>query len=71
MTVILEGEYESEYGEVITLHDVDGENLNDIVQKIKADDADFGHTPMELNLHFPDGSIKWVEDTVARMVSES
>ena len=46
-------------------------NCNDIVQKIKADDADFGHTPMELNLHFPDGSIKWVEDTVARMVSES
>ena len=53
------------------MHDVHGENLNDIVQRIKADDADFGHTPMELNLHFPDGSIKWVEDTVARMVSES
>ena len=66
MSVILTGWYEVETGVVIV--DETGENLNEIVCRLTERDEDFGHTDMELELHLPNGEIKLVEETVARMV---
>jgi hypothetical protein len=70
MTVILTGWYEDDQGK-FTMIDETGSNLNEIVSRLQKQDGDFGHTDMEFELHFPDGTIKLVEDTIARMVSES
>lgn len=67
--VILTGWYETDDG--FTMVDETGSNLNEVVSRLQKQDRDFGHTDMEFELHFPDGTIKLVEDTIARMVSES
>ena len=66
MSVILTGWYEIDTGAVMI--DETGENLNEIVCRLAERDEDFGHTDMELELHLPNGEIKLVEETVARMV---
>jgi len=66
--VILTGWYESDTG--ITMIDETGSSLSEIVFRLQRQDRDFGHTDMEFELHFPDGTIKLVEDTVARIVTE-
>ena len=66
MSVILTGWYEVDTGAVMI--DETGDNLNEIVCRLTERDEDFGHTDMELELHLPNGEIKLVEETVARMV---
>jgi len=39
------------------------------VCRLQSKDSDFGHTDMELEVHLPDGTIKFAEDTVSRIVS--
>lgn len=65
---ILTGWYETENGEVML--DESGSCLSDIVARLQRKDDDFGHTGMELELHLPNGKIKLIEETVARMVQE-
>lgn len=66
MTYILTGWYETDNGTVML--DESGHCLSDIVAQLQRVDEDFGHTDMELELHLPNGEIKTVEETVARMV---
>jgi len=66
MTYILTGWYETDNGAVML--DESGHCLSDIVAQLQRNDEDFGHTDMELELHLPNGEIKTVEETVARMV---
>ena len=66
--VVLEGWFETENG-IEPIHET-GSSLNEIVFRLQRQDRDFGHTDMEFELHFPDGTIKLVEDTVARIVTE-
>jgi hypothetical protein len=66
MTYILTGWYETDNGAVML--DESGYCLADIVAQLQRVDEDFGHTDMELELHLPNGEIKTVEETVARMV---
>ena len=49
--------------------DETGSSLNEIVCRLQRMDSDFGHTDMELEVHLPDGTIKFVEDTVSRIFS--
>jgi hypothetical protein len=49
--------------------DETGSSLSEIVCRLQHMDSDFGHTDMELEVHLPDGTIKFVEDTVSRIVS--
>ena len=65
---ILTGWYETENGAVML--DESGSCLSDIVARLQRRDEDFGHTDMELELHLPNGKIKLIEGTVARMVQE-
>lgn len=65
---ILTGWYETENGAVML--DESGRCLSDIVARLQLRDEDFGHTDMELELHLPNGKIKLIEETVARMVRE-
>ena len=65
--VILTGWYETDNGAVML--DETGSSLNEIVCRLQRMDSDFGHTDMELEVHLPDGTIKFVEDTVSRIVS--
>ena len=66
-SVILTGWYETDNGAVML--DETGSSLNEIVCRLQRKDSDFGHTDMELEVHLPDGTIKFVEDTVSRFVS--
>ena len=66
-SVILTGWYETDNGAVML--DETGSSLNEIVCRLQRKDSDFGHTDMELEVHLPDGTIKFVEDTVSRIVS--
>ncbi len=66
-SVILTGWYETDNGAVML--DETGSSLNEIVCRLQRRDSDFGHTDMELEVHLPDGTIKFVEDTVSRIVS--
>jgi hypothetical protein len=66
MTYILTGWYETDNGAVML--DESGHCLADIVAQLQRVDEDFGHTDMELELHLPNGEIKLVEETVAKMV---
>ena len=66
MTYILTGWYETDNG--VVMLDESGHCLSDIVEQLQRVDEDFGHTDMELELHLPNGEIKTVEETVARMV---
>ncbi len=66
-SVILTGWYETDNG--MELIDETGSSLNEIVCRLQRRDSDFGHTDMELEVHLPDGTIKFVEDTVSRIVS--
>lgn len=68
MTQILTGWYENDTGAVMI--DREGKSLSEIVAKLQREDADFGHTDMELELHLPDGEVKCVEDVVYRMVEQ-
>jgi len=65
--VILTGWYETDNGAVML--DETGSSLNQIVCRLQRRDSDFGHTDMELEVHLPDGTIKFAEDTVSRIVS--
>ena len=65
--VILTGWYETDNG--IVMLDETGSSLNEIVCRLQRKDSDFGHTDMELEVHLPDGTIKFAEDTVSRIVS--
>ena len=65
--VILTGWYETDNGAVML--DETGSSLNEIVCRLQRKDIDFGHTDMELEVHLPDGTIKFAEDTVSRIVS--
>lgn len=65
---ILTGWYETENGAVML--DESGRCLSDIVARLQRRDEDFGHTDMELELHLPNGKIKLIEETVARMVQD-
>jgi|TARA_A100001011_G_C14078403_1_gene743419 hypothetical protein len=65
--VILTGWYETDNGAVML--DETGSSLNEIVCRLQRRDSDFGHTDMELEVHLPDGTIKFAEDTVSRIVS--
>jgi len=67
-SVILTGWYETDNGAVML--DETGSSLNEIVCRLQRKDSDFGHTDMELEVHLPDGTIKFVEDTVSRIVSD-
>jgi len=66
-SVILTGWYETDNG--IVMLDETGSSLNEIVCRLQRRDSDFGHTDMELEVHLPDGTIKFAEDTVSRIVS--
>ena len=66
-SVILTGWYEADNG--VVMLDETGSSLNEIVCRLQHRDSDFGHTDMELEVHLPDGTIKFVEDTVSRIVS--
>ena len=66
-SVILTGWYETDNG-VVMLYET-GSSLNEIVCRLQSKDSDFGHTDMELEVHLPDGTIKFAEDTVSRIVS--
>ena len=66
--VILTGWYETDNG--IVMLDETGSSLNEIVCRLQRKDSDFGHTDMELEVHLPDGTIKFAEDTVSRIVSD-
>ena len=66
-SVILTGWYETDNGAVML--DETGSSLNEIVCRLQRKDSDFGHTDMELEVHLPDGTIKFAEDTVSRIVS--
>jgi hypothetical protein len=66
-SVILTGWYETDNGAVML--DEAGSSLNEIVCRLQRRDSDFGHTDMELEVHLPDGTIKFAEDTVSRIVS--
>mgnify|MGYP003130246118 FL=1 len=66
-SVILTGWYETDNGAVML--DETGSSLSEIVCRLQSMDSDFGHTDMELEVHLPDGTIKFVEDTVSRIVS--
>jgi len=66
-SVILTGWYETDNG--MEMVDETGSSLNEIVCRLQRRDSDFGHTDMELEVHLPDGTIKFVEDTVSRIVS--
>ena len=66
-SVILTGWYEPNTG--IVMLDETGSSLNEIVCRLQRRDSDFGHTDMELEVHLPDGTIKFAEDTVSRIVS--
>ena len=65
--VILTGWYETDNGAVML--DETGSSLNEIVCRLQRRDSDFGNTDMELEVHLPDGTIKFAEDTVGRIVS--
>ena len=65
--VILTGWYETDNG--VVMLDETGSSLNEIVCRLQRKDSDFGHTDMELEVHLPDGTIKFAEDTVSRIVS--
>ena len=67
-SVILTGWYETDNGAVML--DETGSSLNEIVCRLQRRDSDFGHTDMELEVHLPDGTIKFAEDTVSRIVSD-
>ena len=67
-SVILTGWYETDNGKA-EMVDETGSSLNEIVCRLQRIDSDFGHTDMELEVHLPDGTIKFVEDTVSRIVS--
>ena len=66
-SVILTGWYETDNGAVML--DETGSSLNEIVCRLQRRDRDFGHTDMELEVNLPDGTIKFVEDTVSRIVT--
>ena len=66
-SVILTGWYEADNG--VVMLDESGSSLNEIVCRLQRKDSDFGHTDMELEVHLPDGTIKFAEDTVSRIVS--
>ena len=66
-SVILTGWYETDNG--VVMLDETGSSLNEIVCRLQRRDSDFGHTNMELEVHLPDGTIKFAEDTVSRIVS--
>ena len=66
-SVILTGWYETDNG--VVMLDETGSSLNEIVCRLQRKDSDFGHTDMELEVHLPDGTIKFAEDTVSRIVS--
>ena len=66
-SVILTGWYETDNG--VVMLDETGTSLNEIVCRLQSKDSDFGHTDMELEVHLPDGTIKFAEDTVSRIVS--
>jgi len=66
-SVILTGWYETDNG--MEMVDETGSSLNEIVCRLQRRDSDFGHTDMELEVHLPDGTIKFAEDTVSRIVS--
>jgi len=66
-SVILTGWYETDNG--VVMLDETGSSLNEIVCRLQSKDSDFGHTDMELEVHLPDGTIKFAEDTVSRIVS--
>ena len=67
-SVILTGWYETDNG--VVMLDETGSSLNEIVCRLQRKDSDFGHTDMELEVHLPDGTIKFAEDTVSRIVSD-
>ena len=67
-SVILTGWYETDNG--VVMLDETGSSLNEIVCRLQSKDSDFGHTDMELEVHLPDGTIKFAEDTVSRIVSD-
>tara|TARA_A100000172_G_scaffold80420_1_gene69938 strand:+ start:742 stop:969 length:228 start_codon:yes stop_codon:yes gene_type:complete len=69
-SVILTGWYRPMGAEKSVMLDETGSSLNEIVDRLQRMDIDFGHTDMELELHLPDGTIKFVEDTVSRIVSD-
>ena len=66
-SVILTGWYETDNG--VVMLDETGSSLNEIVCRLQRKDSDFGYTDMELEVHLPDGTIKFAEDTVSRIVS--
>ena len=66
-SVILTGWYETDNG--MEMVDETGSSLNEIVCRLQRRDSDFGHTDMELEVHLPDGTIKFAADTVSRIVS--
>tara|TARA_R100000353_G_scaffold151967_1_gene110282 strand:- start:673 stop:897 length:225 start_codon:yes stop_codon:yes gene_type:complete len=68
-SVILTGWYYPMGAEKPVMLDETGSSLNEIVCRLQRMDSDFGHTDMELEVHLPDGTIKFVEDTVSRIVS--
>ena len=66
-SVILTGWYATDNGAVML--DETGSSLNEIVCRLQRMDSAFGHTEMELEVHLPDGTIKFAENTVSRIVS--
>ena len=68
-SVILTGWYRPMGVKEPVMLDETGSSLNEIVCRLQRMDSDFGHTDMELEVHLPDGTIKFVEDTVSRIVS--
>ena len=71
MTLCLTGWFETEEKSENFVDDCYGESLNEIVCTMQERYPDFGKSGynLEVELHFPNGDVKLVEDTVKRIVS--